>query len=303
MAQVERGPAFSEDIIKALAKKIQPYNVQTMYQFPVSQEAIDRLEKLLPVGTAFDIARQDMPYDKTLALRKLFSDPELWNHDSRRVEFANWVVSDWGGLRKSASVKRSDKDRKAFEELIREADSAERSGKFAGAGIASWSKYLAFRYPKRFAIYDARTAYSLNWLLSQCDAKKYFRFPKGRNSLLNAFDYRLWLAAKVIGRERVGDIIEVDVLNRERDGGDSRAVSDCMKELELRNRSFYADYCELLISVAREVYPDDLAWGLTKVEMTLFGIATTDIIREVFATLVPSGVGDSSNPLSGPRTS
>jgi len=286
--------SHSDATVKALATAIQGYKLEDVYQFPLDEKSLERLKTILPPETALPISAAGTVFDRTLALRKVLANSRLWSNTRCRVSLAGWVIKDWGGIKSKNKPDEEDaaapKNGKLLATLLDKADEYHRKCEFAVTDVASWSKYLAFRFPATRAIFDARTAYALNWLLWQStksSRKEYFPSPPGRNTLLNALDYRLWLAAKVLGRQKVAKVIEEDIASREREGGKSSAVSDCMSAFALSGKSFYEEYCSLLSAVAREVYPQDPTWGLTKIEMTLFGIATTDIARKVFNTIVP----------------
>ena len=72
----------------------------------------------------------------------------------RRMELARYYVKTWGG------IKRND------ETTLFEYVNADASAVVARAtsGIASWSKVLCIRDPKKYAIFDARVSASLNCL-------------------------------------------------------------------------------------------------------------------------------------------
>jgi hypothetical protein len=292
-AKVERGElfVFDEAIVSAVAESIRTSSPQEAYKFPVTVEALEQLKNLLPKKIAL-VESPGSDFDKTISIRRLLATEELWKEKSNRDALASWIVRDWGGVRRGKKADEEDSgeeiSEKKLERILDKADKYHQNGKSRMSDVASWSKYLAFRYPAHHAIYDARTAYALNWLLWTAQAKLFFPFPPGRNSLLIALDYRLWLAAAVLSREVVEARLEKDIQSRESDGGKSSFVSDCLSDFTIDGRRYYAVYCDLLRQIARKVYGNDDEWGLTKVEMTLFALATTSVLREVFSVLVPN---------------
>ena len=281
---------FDEAIVNTVAESIRTSSPQDVYKFPVTAEALEQLKNCLPDKVEL-VESPGSDFDKTIAIRRLLATEELWNEKSNRDALASWIIRDWGGVRREEDADERDSgdktSKKKLGTILDIADKYHQNGKSRMSDVASWSKYLAFRYPAHHAIYDARTAYALNWLLWKARSKRFFPFPPGRNSLLSALDYRLWLAAAVLSREIVEARLEEDIQSRESDGGKSSIVSDCLNDFTIDGRRYYVVYCDLLRRIANKVYGKDDEWGLTKVEMTLFALATTSVVREVFSALVP----------------
>ena len=86
--------------------------------------------------------------------RGLYSlKPELFN------ELCLWIIRDWGGIK-------TGKNEDTLE-LIKTSLSQK---EFQFKRIASSSKIASFMYPDRYAIYDSRVAYTLNWIILSEDA-------------------------------------------------------------------------------------------------------------------------------------
>lgn len=263
---------FGAGAIELIAKVVRAHPPEEAYQFAVSSKAIHRLttDVLSGVATSSDL---DGPscFERTIQLRRFLSNQDLWVDPARRVSLARWIVTDWGQVDKSAD---DDHDLVA---LIDAADSDHlKSEPFSIKRPASWTKYLAFRYPHQRAIFDARVAFTLNWLLMKSGESKFFPFPETANTLLRALDYRMWLAARMLGATYVRKVFDEEV---QAGRVKSRAVSKCMKEIVIPS-NYYQAYCDLLGSVGDKVFTDD-PWAITKTEMVLFSIAPTTIAGDV----------------------
>lgn len=102
-------------------------------------------------------------------LRKNITD------DNRRKVFA-WIVNEWGGVKGDTSI-----FIKAFDEAPKEKEKILESFARLNTRVASWSKILSFLYPYDYFIYDARVAFTLDFLLGGTK----FPVPDGFNSVVN----------------------------------------------------------------------------------------------------------------------
>lgn len=102
---------------------------------------------------------------------------EVWRENAGdRVELGAWYVRDWGGVRRN-----SEETIRTYVMLL--PDLPERM-----KGVATWSKLATLANPSRFAIYDARVAFSLNalQLLNHGSIVERFPIPLGRNTTIEA---------------------------------------------------------------------------------------------------------------------
>lgn len=115
-------------------------------------------------------------YEKNINLKKTSS--EIWEKGDK-LEIANWVISDWGGIRGN----RPETIQQYVADIV--------SGKIPTElkGVASYSKILSFLDPTSYAIYDARVAISLNAIQLLCEEKygTVFCYLPGRNRALQLF--------------------------------------------------------------------------------------------------------------------
>ena len=102
--------------------------------------------------------RTAVTLDMTLKLRE--NMPDLLRSDEGNMhavpEIKKWIIQDWGGIRRGDS---SLQGHLSTAEKGIGTEESDPKREFAIERIASWSKYLAFKYPKRYAIYDARVIY------------------------------------------------------------------------------------------------------------------------------------------------
>ena len=99
-----------------------------------------------------------------------------------RISIAKWVISDWGGIRGNKP--------ETIEEYAKRAGEADPATPLKG--IASFSKVLAIKDSKKYAIYDARVAVSLNaiQLISRVRGGLAFPYLAGRNNVTGNWDHK-----------------------------------------------------------------------------------------------------------------
>lgn len=92
-----------------------------------------------------------------------------------------WIVYEWGGVKKNKSssvttfANAYNNSNGNMNQLVSIVASK-------GERVASWSKILSFLYPHDYFIYDARVAFTLDYLLG----KKKYPVPSGSNTVINA---------------------------------------------------------------------------------------------------------------------
>lgn len=157
-----------------------------------------------------------------------------------RMSLASWYVRKWGGIGRLS-------DRTLMEYVMA---SEVALADYRTYGVASWSKVLALRNPRQFAIFDARVSASLNALLLLTGRRDCI-FPAlpSRNTKILAF--QRW-------QHQNGD----------QTGAGSRPL-----------KKPYRRYLEVLRGASADLGPD----GLSKAEMILFahaeGLASTAMAR------------------------
>lgn len=96
--------------------------------------------------------------------------------DDNRKEVFAWIVNVWGGVKGGTSI-----FIKAFEKASKEKEKILENFASLNKRVASWSKILSFLYPHDYFIYDARVAFTLDYLLGTTE----FPVPDGFNRAVN----------------------------------------------------------------------------------------------------------------------
>ncbi len=179
---------FAPQIINSLTSSLEQYKsdevLTKIYQWPIDN-AIDKLTTFDPESAP--LFKGYNLFQKTIIARTRVQEKLLENtlSDEIKKKYILWIIRDWGGIKTGNK-----------ENIFKHIREKENNESFDCKSIASWSKYFAFKFPEKYAIYDARVIYSLNWLLLKADSEKYFPTPDGRNSLMNALDYKMSILVK-----------------------------------------------------------------------------------------------------------
>lgn len=148
------------------------------YDWPIKPKTQARLAGLLEESDSSPRLKHLCQPGSAKSLREAVGPLLLSESISLREASAKWIISDWGGIRRGDAaiaewlVSLGDFGRSRVKQFVK------------GIGtkrIASWSKLLSFHDPQTYAIYDARTAFSLNAALYLSGRKPIFFTPAGRN--------------------------------------------------------------------------------------------------------------------------
>lgn len=289
---------FSDDTVCNLRKQLDPFKdkLSTLYQWPIDKS----LDKLCTIGVQHDICKSQNSFEKTLALRMLMQK-KLTNttlDQKLQKKLIGWIINDWGKIRSGKSgAETSDNEEvngnesqnsklKTLACLAKQSENGLKpGGTFKFDRIASWSKYLAFKYPTERAIYDARVIYSLNWLLLKCGSGTYFPDPKGRNTLMIGFDHTALILLKNMKSNCIKRVIDCDVTRRRiTPNSKSNAMEKLRSTIFIADKLAYEAYCNLLKKIAGGLYKPSDCNALVKVEMILFAIADGEIVQDVVDT-------------------
>lgn len=202
------------------------------------------------------------PFDKEIILKDKVNAALLQSHktDSARFhQLCMWIIKDWGGIRAAED----ENTRQLIVEFLQ-------SEKPKFKRIASSSKVGAYMYPTENIIYDARVAYSLNWILLKTgQAKTFFPVPEGRNSKMNALNIKVLIRLFNIENYQLDHINEID---------HKKFISNRDKNLFIPEAEAYF----LLNSLVKEI--NQRLWGHDKLyytEMLLFSIADREVFKEI----------------------
>ena len=180
-------------------------------------------------------------YLKENLRKSLENDDELKNH--------YWIIQEWGGIR---TFKKNGRNDQRITEFKSQLDSGTLKRPTFNL-ISSLSKIASFMQPNKYAIYDSRAIYALNWLLfCYSEKKQLFPQPAGRSAELAKYDIQTIIRLADKGHEYKS------------------------------HKTAYHDYCRLLKELSKNVYSDDNPY---KVEMLLFLAAPTKIIDSIMSSV------------------
>jgi len=182
------------------------------------------------------------PYSQNVYLKEhlapvLEQDNDLTHH--------YWIINDWGEIRTFKKCARNDK-------LIRSFRAQLLTGKLTRTSfelISSLSKLSSFWEPAKYAIYDSRAVFSLNWIIFRYSKdKRLFPQPASRNVEISKYDMEILFT---------------------------------LSGIDHQYRSYktaYHEYCSLLQDLSEQIYGSQKPPYLA--EMLLF-LAPTKIIEDI----------------------
>lgn len=134
---------------------------------------LEFLQDELDWGSSDEEEKEKADFQDQLNLKE-----ELCNKitDKNRGKVFAWIVNEWGRVKGDTSI-----FIKAFDEAPKEKEKILESFARLNTRVASWSKILSFLYPYDYFIYDARVAFTLDFLLGGTK----FPVPDGVNSVVN----------------------------------------------------------------------------------------------------------------------
>jgi hypothetical protein len=156
-----------------------------------------------------------------------------------------WVIRDWGEIRTFKIGDRNNEVIRTFKEEILKGKLTRTSF----ASISSLSKLSSFWEPARYAIYDSRAVFALNWIIFRYSKdKQLFPRPTGRNAGVSKYDIETLFGLS---------------------GIDHRYRS---------HTTAYHEYCSLLQDLSEQIYGSRKPYFA---EMLLFLAAPTTIIEDI----------------------
>jgi hypothetical protein len=182
------------------------------------------------------------PYYRNIYLKENLA-PTLQNDHDLKIHY--WIIRDWGGIRTFQVGDRNNERIKTFKDEV----SRGRLTRSTFASISSLSKLSSFWEPERYAIYDSRAIFSLNWLIFRyCEEKCLFPQPIGRSTAISDYDTQtIFRLSKTNYQYR-------------------------------SHKTAYHDYCSLLQNLSEEIYGNRKPYF---VEMLLFLAAPGNIINDI----------------------
>jgi hypothetical protein len=216
-------------------------------------------------------------FKRNVVLKDMLSENLFRAYDDPVHFFTcRWIIRNWGGIRGGmASDERE--DAKKLLEGARDFENALQSGKPAGLNrIASWSKYMAFKYPEKYVIYDARVSYTINALLFLTGSTSGF-FPavESRNTVMNAFDIYTLIRLRSASRYRE--------LGQKKNG---KRLASFDTHIFRDPKNAYTDLCRFVCDCTPKVwsaYPERQKYPFFT-EMLLFSVADSLVIEQIFTS-------------------
>lgn len=146
------------------------------YSWRVKGQCKERLRALVGDKECARLFAVEEPITFNRQLRPLVAKHLMHRKSSRPA--GRWIVASWGGIRRGVETVDDWADAMSNAgadglDAFREERRHER--------ISSWSKLLAFANCTAYAIYDARTAATLNAALEAAGCDHRFRVPQSRN--------------------------------------------------------------------------------------------------------------------------
>ena len=183
------------------------------------------------------------PYTKNVFLKENLSD--VVRADTSLASHY-WSIQDWGGI---GSFKKNEKNDNRIIKFLAELERTILT-KSTFECISSLSKVASFAHPDRFAIYDSRAIYALNWLIfNHSEMPELFPQPTGRSSELAKYDIQtiFRLSKRIVNYKSY--------------------------------KNAYHDYCNLLGQLTKSIFGE--RGKPYMIEMLLFMIAPTNIVKQI----------------------
>ncbi len=255
--------------VDKIVQYLEPFKdrLNELYKWEIKTEK-ETLEKLIKLGVCSQNEINKLnknSFAKNIALKKLLA-PKLNQfsslEDKNFKELSLWVIKDWGGIRTG----KDDNAMRLIKNLLNGNPSFDR--------IASTSKVASFKEPTKYAVYDSRVAYSLNWIiLSQNAGDKFFPKPIGVNARLNGFDIETLIRQKNISHYQIKNTSEIE----------KQFMSNKDKALFIQENNAYNEFNKLIKAVNQKLWQGDKekSENLYYTEMLLFAIADTEIYKDI----------------------
>lgn len=173
-------------VSKSRDKKLMQYKHEILEYILTNYKYLDEIYtwnfKSLPEGLSPITANN--PAHKNILLRQALHNELKMCSNSRRCMLIEWYIRDWGGIKSNKKATLEKYSSKNPPELITQGIN----------GIASWSKALSIIDPAKYAIFDARVAFSLNAIQEIKKVEFPYFFPNlpSRNSKIKAINKSSW---------------------------------------------------------------------------------------------------------------
>lgn len=244
------------------------YKLESLYNWQIPKDAnvIDAYK----IGLINESGRDRIINSKSFFKRNVYLKQEisiLLGNIQINEEHANWIVREWGGIKGNKKLE--------YEDFLFAIDN-DKGVKLNK--IASLSKIASFVNPSKYIIYDARVAYSMNWIMLKTGASNiFFPMPQSRNSKLNAFNIEVLIRLLNNEKYRINEVREIH----------EKFISQRDRYLFINEEDAYLTMCEIAKNLSINLY-NEKDEGYDKpyyAEMLLFSIADTEILRDITTSL------------------
>lgn len=149
----------------------------------LSKNNLETFEWTIPANCPIDIPQNiSTDYEKNIHLKKHLHSVILNDH---ALDSHYWTIQKWGGI---GSFKKNERNDARIKKFIDQLSKGELT-RDSFSCISSLSKIASFIEPEKYAIYDSRVIYSLNWLLfKDSEDSALFPQPAGRSASLAQYD-------------------------------------------------------------------------------------------------------------------
>lgn len=238
-----------ENVINAVRKYNEEIDLKQRFDYKFKMNT-----SVIEASITDSIDRTDCGYEKNIILKESLKLQYQSNSDNTQLDF--WIINDWGGI---YGFKQTQKNLSKILALKNQLQNHKIS-KENFETISSLSKLASFWNPLEYFVYDARVAYSLNWLILKYENTdginhKYFPMPNSRNKAIVNYDMKT-------------------VLNLFHDEKNQK-----YKSIYFKPEEAYHAYCKLIKLIALQIFEGEKPAYL--VEMLLFVIADKEILEEV----------------------
>ena len=232
-------------------------------------EYLRDLAKAIPLETSFDWEMPaGLPIDIPADVEGAFSQnvylkenlaPLLEQDHELTIHY--WIIREWGGIR---SFQVGDRNNQRIRTFKKEVQRGRLTRDTFGA-ISSLSKLSSFWEPEKYAIYDSRAIFSLNWLIFRhCKYKQLFLQPPSRGAIIKYDTQTLFRLSKTDHEYRP-------------------------------YRTAFHDYCALLQNLSEQIYNNQRPYY---VEMLLFLAAPNYIIADIENSVAVTISDKGRNPVA-----
>ncbi|WP_052444510.1 hypothetical protein [Flammeovirga sp. OC4] len=249
--------------IATIVEALQPYKEELASLYSWKSD-LSRLVELQVISTSeLDELLQLPIFEKEIRVKKIVHDAlhSFYQQDKEKFEeLSMWLIVNWGGIR---AANREDTLPIVYNFIEK--------GEKPFSRIASYSKVASFMYPEECIIYDARVAYTLNWILLSREAStQFFPMPLGRNSKMNAFDIEVLLRLKHKERYQIDSPLAME----------KQFIANRDKQLYIPKDEAYPKMNQLIKAIHLELWQDGRK-ELYYTEMLLFSMADTFVTKEI----------------------